>query len=364
MRALLLALCFASSAGAQALSASVSALPSTGVDFSAIDAFYRIADIIVKGEEPSLDDWQRMMSTPGYQLVAQQNPVIRQALLNALSPAKKAERDAILASDSDAMLGLRHIIRAYESKAKVLRTRDALVATIRDSVAASLKLAGQFLPRDYTTRHDPPFIGFAIFGYDGYAVDGGVLLDPLYVSDEGLVPLLAHEFHHALMATLDRTIRPQFGAPPPPDATLAMPLIMLRTEGIADLIDKKYPLPQREGALAWYAPRYNDFYSRSPQILRSIDSLLVGVQAGAATAVDAGLKVRGLLWSNSHPTGAFMARTILETFGADSLLPSLHNPFEFLRTYSAAQVKRGNPATFSAKALELIADMERRYIAR
>lgn len=364
MRALLLAVCLASSAGAQSVSASVSALPATGVDFTAIDAFYRVADVIVTGQEPSLEAWHALMATPGYQLLLQQNQVIRQTFMNALAPSRKGERDAMLAEDTDAALALRHIIRAHEQKASVLRMRDELTATIGDSITASLMLAGKFLPAGHANRAPPPFIGFAIFGNDGYSVDGGVLLDALFVADEGLVPLLAHEFHHALASRLDRTIRPQFGATPPPDATLVMPLIQLRTEGIADLIDKPHPLPPRDGPLAWYAPRYNDFYTRSPAILKSIDSLLVVVRDDSTAMNGAATTARKLLWSNSHPTGAFMARTILDTFGTDSLMPALYNPFAFLRAFSSAQIARGKRPAFSGKALELLTDMERRYIAR
>jgi hypothetical protein len=234
--------------------------------------------------------------------------------------------------------------------------------TIGDSIALSLQLAAKYLPKGVVDQNPPPFIGFAIFSDDGYAVDGGVLLDPLFVKEEGLVPLLAHEFHHVFTSTLDRTIRPRFGATPPPDAPLAMPLIHLRNEGIADLIDKPHPLPVRPGPLGWYAPKYNEVYSRSPAILRSLDSLLAVARTSPAQSGNVAEMARGLLWSNSHPTGAYMARTIHETFGTDSLFPGLYNPFAFLRAFSSAQVKRGNAPAWSPLALELIADMERRYV--
>jgi hypothetical protein len=360
--ALLSASLFASRAGAQTLSASVSTLPPTGVDFSGVDAFYRIAGIITKGGEPSLELWQELFETPGYQLVSQQNPVIRQAFMTALSPSHKGERDAILATDSDAALSVRHLMRAWEMRQQVLVTRDVLARTIRDSVAKSLARAEAFLPNGYATRDPPPFVAFAVFGYDGYSVDGGVLLDPLYVREQGLVGLLAHEFHHAFTATLDRTIRPQFGEQPPPDASLVMPLIHLRNEGIADLIDKTYPLPAQAGPLAWYSVRYNDFYARSPQILKSIDSMLAVISVDPQQTLPSAIKVSNLLWSNSHPTGAYMARTIYETFGTDSLLPGLTNPFAFLRAFSSAEVRRGRPPTWSRQSLDVIADMERRYV--
>ena len=203
-------------------------------------------------------------------------------------------------------------------------------------------------------------MGFAIFAPDGYALDGGILLDILYVNENGLTDLLAHEFHHSYLSVVDKTIRP-VGAPPE-DVAFVVAIRALRNEGIADQIDKPYPLPLRSKSEEVYVKRYNDTYARTPQILRSIDSLLVVVADSPSVVRAAGTKARALLWSNSHPNGAYVARTIVETFGIDSLMPAVYNPFALLSTYAAAEKKRGIPPPFSAKAITVLADMEKRYI--
>ena len=43
--------------------------PKTGVDYSGIDAFYRIADILAKDTEPTEGEWAAMLATPGYRMV-------------------------------------------------------------------------------------------------------------------------------------------------------------------------------------------------------------------------------------------------------------------------------------------------------
>ena len=68
-----------------------------------------------------------------------------------------------------------------------------------------------------------------------------------------------------------------------------------------------------------------------------------------------------LSWSNGHAHGAYMARTIYETFGPDSLWAGIGSPFAFLRTVTAAERQRGNGPVFSRRAVALLDALERRY---
>jgi hypothetical protein len=68
-----------------------------------------------------------------------------------------------------------------------------------------------------------------------------------------------------------------------------------------------------------------------------------------------------LFWSGGHPNGAYVARTIVETFGVDSLFPGVYDPAALLRTYAAAERTRGNPPPFSAAAMRTIDGVERRH---
>ncbi len=357
---LLLSLAASISVPAQRAVVAPNTFPATGVDFAAIDAFYTVADLLRAGTEPSAEQWSAMLATPGYRLLWQQNRSIRQQMLVALAPSRHATRDSILATRSDASLGIRHLIRAVEQRDAILTARHALEASIADSIARGVAAAARFLPPGTVDRIPPPFIAFAVFGDDGYSLDGGILLDPVFVAEHGLVPIISHEFHHAFLATVDRRIHPA-GAPPA-DVTIAAALMALRTEGIADQIDKPHPLPPTSGPLAFYVSHYNELYANTPAILASIDSLLGVVHDDSTAAGAAGIMARKLLWSNSHPNGAYMAREIVETFGIDSLMPGVYNPFAFLRTYASAEAKHGRPPPFSPRAIAVLDAMERRYI--
>ena len=103
--------------------------------------------------------------------------------------------------------------------------------------------------------------------------------------------------------------------------------------------------------MAWYTSAYNAAYDATPAKLHVLDSLLVAAAADSTVANAAADKARALLPYNSHPNGAYMARTILETFGADSLIVGVYSPFRFIRVFRAAEAKRGGPPSFSPAAV-------------
>jgi hypothetical protein len=363
---LLLTILAAPVAGSQTPSGKEPPYPKTGVDYSGIDQFYVIADILARNVEPSEAQWRTLMATPGYRLVEIDNEGIRGRIELALKPSLKAKRDSVLALDNGRSRVLQHLIRAAGDRAGVMTTRAALEHSISDSIAAAAKRTARFLPAGTIERLPTPFIGFAVFADDGYTEDPGILLDPLYVQETGLVDLLAHEFHHAYTAMINHVMkREDLEALPtmPADIQLFLSVMHLRNEGIADQVDKTYPLPV-DPKQAYYATGYNAAYAKTPQVLRSVDSVLA-IVADRPTQAGAGArKLNALLVSNGHPNGAYMAREIVETFGIDSLMPGVYNPIAFFRTYAAAEAKRGNPPPFSPKATSELGTLEKHFITR
>jgi len=57
-----------------------------------------------------------------------------------------------------------------------------------------------------------------------------------------------------------------------------------------------------------------------------------------------------------------MARTILETFGRDSLIATVPSAFVFIRMYEAAEAKRGNASPFSAGGHAALSAIENRHL--
>jgi hypothetical protein len=334
-------------------------LPTTGIDLSAIDHFWRLVDTLDKGAVPSESQWQALLGSPGYRLASTNAAGLRRALQIALTPALRGTFDSLTARLTDQSIMLQHIARAKTQRAALNRLRDTLNLT--RAIQRATVEAAKFLPAGVTSGREPPFVAVAIFTTDGYAGPAGVIVDLLVILENGLDGLLAHEFHHMYMAGLDRLRRP---ANTSDDFQLISAISSLRSEGIADMIDKPQPMPAASGLLGMMAERYNMEYARAAEVIQRVDSLLSVARDQPGNMRAVGAAVRGSLTMNSHPHGAYMARTIQQTFGVDSLFPGLANPFAFIRTFAAAERSRGRPAPFSPKSVALLDSLEKVYVTK
>ena len=337
-------------------------LPKSGLDFSALDQFWNIADLLVKDAEPPEDAWRSMLSSVGYRLSTMVVPTTRSDLEIALRPSRQAEFDSLIKGTDDRASRLKHLAGVVKHRAAVARYRDSISRSL--PVQEAIALAARFLPPHATEGKDPPLVAFAVFRDDAYSLGPqGVVIDIEHVTNNGGLTLtLAHEFHHSYLADVA-----EIGRPPSDDPAFALmnALNGMRNEGIADLIDKPYPLsyPKAPG-MARYAESYNAAYAKTPTVIHSIDSALAVAADDSTKMAEAGRRVQQLLPSNGHFNGSYVAREIYESFGVDSLYPGVRNPFAFLRTYSAAEKKRGNPPPFSTKATALLDGLERKYLRR
>ncbi len=75
-----------------------------------------------------------------------------------------------------------------------------------------------------------------------------------------------------------------------------------------------------------------------------------------------GAKFKAAVPLSGHPTGFFMAETIMGELGKDALIQSVSSPFTFfLRYHEAAKKKGGVAPPFSEKTLALFRSLENRY---
>jgi hypothetical protein len=332
----------------------------TGLDFSAVDAFWPVVDLLKAGTDPTARQWDALLDTPGERLAKIAiGDVLREDLELAFKPGNKAIADSLRALNNDRASRLTHLIRAESLRPQLIAYRDSLAHSA--PVAEAVKTAARYLPAGSTTHGQPPLVAFTIFRNDGYSLDPGVVVDLLNAYETDLVLFLAHEFHHTYVGRAEQAAVPGDQWRNTPDLNLRSAIRALRNEGIADLIDKPHPLAWANPVRATYVKRYNDEYDRTPATLRQLDSVLVVVGDDSTQLTAAGQRARTLLWSNSHANGAYIARTIYEQFGVDSLFPAVTNPAAFLRTYVAAEKARGNPSPFSAKGWRVIETFERRY---
>lgn len=351
----LFALGLASSASAQG---ATTPIPATGLDFSAIDHFWRLASQLSAGQSPTDAEWRAMLDTPGYQLAELSiGKVVREDMEIALLPSRRADFDSLSRLPNDRAGRIVHLRRAVSKRRELEAMRKSLEEGV--PVADAIGGAQVYLPTGATQRGQPPFVAFALFRNDAYAQQQGVIVDLLNVHENGLNPMLAHEFHHTYLGRLNALPRADLVSAP--DNALAAAFRNLRNEGIADLVDKPYPLVMKSEARVPYVTRYNKEYDGTAATLRTVDSLITWAGDDTTRLREIGPRVRNLFWSNGHPNGAYIARTIEETFGKDSLWPGVSNPAAFLRTYLAAERTRGHPAPLGAATMGTIAQLERRY---
>ena len=340
-------------------------MPTTGLDFTGVDQFWRVVDILAKDTEPTEQQWQALLSTPGYRLAQiALGTVVQEDLEVAFRPSRRAAFDSLTALPNDRASRLTHLARAPSLRKQLDAFRDSLSRSA--PITEAIRTAQRFLPPGATSEGQPPLVAFAVFRDDGYSLGPGVIVDLIHAYESNLLLFLAHEFHHAyLIRAQEKTMPDRTGQPDTPDEfPLRSAIQGMRNEGLADLIDKPYPLTSTNPVRAAYVTRYNDEYAKTPATLRQIDSLLAVIASDSTQMSPAGQRVRTLLWSNGHASGAYIARTIYERFGVDSLFPAITSPVAMLRTYSAVEKARGHPAPFSPPAWRVLDAFERKYWRR
>ena len=331
---------------------------SHGFDFTAVDAFWHVQAVLSADQEPDAEQWQLLLATSGYRLARRvYGDELQEDLRLAFQPSRRSAFDSVTHLGRDRGIRLMHLREAVSHRPQLEKFRDSVVhSALR---AHAVDIASRYLPPGATHLADPPVVVFAIFADDGYAFDDGILVDLLHASQSDLTLFLAHEFHHVYVERLaPRQVREDDRSP---DRELRTAFENLRKEGIADLIDKPYPLTMPNPALAAYLRRYNDEYARTPGTLAILDSLLRGAADDTMTMTDVGRRARVLLWSSGHANGAYMAREILHTFGVDSLFPAERNPAAFVRTFSAAEAASGRAPALSTTAMRVLEMLEARY---
>lgn len=327
-------------------------LPKSGFDFSAVDRFNELAEVLSADREPTDAQWRAYYETPGYRFA--DRPDLRSNMEIAFRPSLSAQRDSLLAKGGAPAFAVRYLRDGFARRAASQQWRDT--ASLQAAAERARKRALAFLPKGM----DPPipFVAFAVFTPDGYSRGPeGVLLDLPFASRMDIEDFLAHEFHHSLNAPISKLNR--MPGSQAPEASLLNALVSLRNEGIADLIDKPYPVHHPDST---YERSYNEYYARTPEVLRMVDSLIATVADDSTRMRTVGQMVNRLLIYGSHPTGAYMAREIQETFGVDSLLPATIDAFSMFRTYAAAEARHGRAAPFSAKTVAVLDAIEKKHL--
>jgi len=318
----------------------------TSFDFSALAPFWIILDQLSNDLEPSTKTWQSLLTLSGYRELIEHEfseEFFIQHFSLAFRPSKRQQL-------SEALLGsrknyLRHYLQVANERSKIEEQIRWLAETPLADAAA--QLAREWLPTGIGDT--PPTVHFVIFGPDARGFSSVVVDAAFTLNLPDVAAALAHEFHHVYRR---RLVAERIVSPPANVADVVWALNQLHLEGLADQIDKRDWLDATptSGPVAAYAKRYAEHFVNSPATIQALSDSLEECAESPGRLQDVGKRIRAALPLAGHPTGAFMVRTIEEAFGRSACIETVHDPFEFLRLYSAAarQAQKAPPLTATA----------------
>ena len=327
-----------------------------GPDFSGVDRFWTIADQLAADTEPDSVGWRKLLDTPAYRQLGQDQRVQRMLRL-AFRPSFRREADSVLATGTYNARVVQHLRVVRDQRVPLQGFRDSL--SKGDMVGEAGDLAAPFLPAGEVDRRPPPRLAYAFFGPEAYGGQDGIIMDLLFARDRGsyLLPIIGHEVHHYHVGHLSGLRFPERSAPA---FTLLQSLRNLANEGTADRIDLRFPTgpPKMPEDVT---PAYNAGYRDAAATLREMDSLMSQIGSDTARMRQAGKDLSARLVFGGHPVGAYMAERIDDRLGRAALIATVGNPFAFFRQFNEAEGRERGVRPFSEATLKLVADLEAGY---
>jgi len=344
------------------------------LDFSGIEQFLSITALLMKEQEPSEAQWDELFATSGYRTLREHEPgyspkffknrfnlVFRPSLRSRLEARLEQldQRRATSWYDGMEYRVLRHYCRVRDARSELLQycksfRKSALYGDAR-------RLAAGYLPAGSMKRHAG--FSFLIFapdarGYSPILLDLGRVM--FHTNPAGLI---AHEMHHYYIQKLW-----QFNASDVDegDHRLLYALGQIYKEGIADQIDKPalhYGGGHAEILEEESSREYHRLVENTPELLRKLDRILSDMAEHPEKRYELGRRFAASVPRSGHPTGFYMARTIIEVLGKKALVEDAGNPFAFVRKFHRAAGKKG-PAcgSFSDAAMSVVKRLEKKYV--
>jgi hypothetical protein len=319
-------------------------------DFTGLRMFLELTALLEQDREPTPEQWDRLFRTPGYAALTKsefRREFFIERFRLAFMPSKKAELEAQLTRDTAYLpyyVKVKGLRREIELRAAQLATADFQGAVAR---------AKSFLPPGVGTAETPQ-VAFVVFAPDARGYDP-IVVDILFKTQpDEFLDLAAHEFHHWYR----RRLAPDFQR----DADALWVIDQVHLEGTADQINVPAWITKPRDTLERPERDYVESYAKSADIIREMDRLLAQMGAEPGKRRELGARLRKVVPRAGHPTGYFMAETIVSTLGRAALVRTAANPFAFFRVYNEA-ARRNQQATplFSEAALRFLASLEQRY---
>lgn len=326
------------------------------VDFSGVEAFWKVAEQITNGTITETD-WNYLFSTGYYKFYENwgQRNNIKRMMVIALSPKMKSSRDSLIKIPDFNSFILQQIISTNANKISLEKFQKKLEKS--DLQKAIKARAKEFLPDNLSSESYEPFIYFGVFQPDANASMTGIAID-LKLSHELADPigLIAHEYHHFLTMNLRKKFKDIKN-----DSTSALmkSISQLQLEGIADMIDKdKFLNSDGRGFPSVLSKNFKKFHADPLPALKQMDSLIVAIAKEPSSAKSNCETILNSLPLGGHPHGFYMAKTIVMAFGKEALISTVSNPFDFIRAYNNAFRKLNDSVIFSEESMNFLSLLE------
>ncbi|TGD78363.1 DUF5700 domain-containing putative Zn-dependent protease [Hymenobacter wooponensis] len=345
-------LCLLASTGAMAQS----------INTDAVTRFWQLTDELRQNRPIADKDWTEFINLPGNKTYIRNTFLPDPLSVYSLESYRKALETVYMPkNDSLRRIKLRDKVAPYvlanEYKEREAEYREYIQQTIQSPqyIALMYTLAYEYLPAASHTKVPDLKMYYTAIGDGATSQQEGIFYSLKAVVDHdkakpGIVE--AHEMHHQLVPTKD------FGTVAPEDKGLFWALRGIRSEGIADLIDKT-PMYQVPGDPHRVQAQ---FLTPAPRSIQRLDSLLQSVAKLGAPAKKPATYYQRILHSAGHVPGCYMARVIEANGYRKELIAHIDNPFAFVRLYQkAAQKDATHPPQFSKDTMNYLAAVEKAY---
>jgi len=341
-----------------ALTAQLCFSQSKSMDMSAMKFVWQIIEKLESDFYPTEKEWDELFSTPGYKALGDwNNKNIRENFELVFLPSKKEQlAKALNTNNYWWKRDLKHLISVKTQQTGLKKYQEKL--DVEKILRKSLERAEVYLIKGITKRYPPPPVQFVIFSPDARSMGGSIIFDLKFTMDateDDFINTLAHEAHHHYSNFMSQHFRY------PDEKSSYEPIIstlnQLKTEGIADLIDKPFPPVIQKNDTAAYLIKINAIKAQSDK-MKTLDSMLCKMSDDTTGMYKMGSEAFRLFPGNCHYNGQYMAVLIKKHLGTVFLHKAVTDPFLFFRLYKEACVKEKNVYVISDKAMKFISIME------
>lgn len=326
------------------------------VNVDAVNRYWEITDALRQNKPLTDQVWQDFLELPGNKTYVK-NVFSEDDLASyrrAIEIVYMPRYDSLRQAKLKAQVWYCVLVNDYKQRENEYKTYVAEAAKNPAFLDLMYTNAYAYLPAQDHTKVDNLRIYYVALGNDASSQNEGIFYSLRAATDVARIKpglLEGHEMHHQLNRRKD------YGTIAPADESLMDILLRTQSEGIADLIDKKWevqqpgdPLEIREWGL-----------DSAPTCIQRMDS---AIQSQARGGAPASLRFYRRLskGSNGHVPGFYMASIIEKNGYAPQMIAKVNDLFAFVALYQkAAKKDKTHPTRFSKASEHYLKQLAHKY---